>query len=282
MLLLDQIADDRWSEITTSKSNTPLEGAIELELETKPIFDTPQKSRRKGRRNSRASEVSYEGSWSGEKCDREVRGAYPNSQEFPERKAIHLQDRILQSPWPGYMHRDQWRSTESESTPECSNYSHNGKPMDNDSKQNKYRPHHPIAVSERLLDSWNSGSSSATLPWREPSYFTCTFAVGIIDNEEFPVAKYILGPRGDHFRTIARQAGQGSKIRLRGKGSLKRDRGAESDEPLHISIYCLQYDSYERSKKLVAELLNTIYKEYRKHTGTEVPIHLVEPGKRPD
>jgi len=95
----------------------------------------------------------------------------------------------------------------------------------------------------------------------EGSAFLFTFFVGIEDDDRFCVAKRIIGPNGQNLRTIAETAGRGTKVRLRGKGSV---RGAhkESDAPLQINISCTQFGAFERAKQLVTDFLNTIYVAY--------------------
>lgn len=111
--------------------------------------------------------------------------------------------------------------------------------------------------------------------------YLCTFFVGIEDDRDFTVAKRIIGPKGYKMRCIAEQA-PGSKIRLRGKGSMftERDTGYESNEPLQINI-ATDAAGYERTKELVANLLTDIYYDYEKYCGQRVSIKMTEDPRNP-
>jgi len=114
-----------------------------------------------------------------------------------------------------------------------------------------------------------------------PKYL-CTYFVGIEDGPEFTVAKRIIGPQGRNMKYIADEA-QGSKIRLRGKGSMFRERetGYESKEPLQINISVTGRMGYKRAKELVAQLLREIYFEYYKMFGELVELSLLEDPRNP-
>jgi len=112
--------------------------------------------------------------------------------------------------------------------------------------------------------------------------FLCTFFVGIEDDAEFTVAKRIIGPQGRNMKYIAEES-QGSKIRLRGKGSMftERETGYESFEPLQINVSVVNRSGYKRAKELVARLLEDIYGEYYKVYGIKVYLDLLEDPRNP-
>jgi len=121
--------------------------------------------------------------------------------------------------------------------------------------------------------------------------YLCTFFVGIEDDAEFTVAKRIIGPRGRNMKYIAEES-QGSKIRLRGRGSMftERETGYESAEPLQINVSVVSRSphfcnaaqrGYKRAKDLVATLLTNIYDEYSKVYGIKVNLDLFEDPHNP-
>jgi len=112
--------------------------------------------------------------------------------------------------------------------------------------------------------------------------YLCTFFVGIEDGTEFAVAKRIIGPGGINMKQIAEEAA-GSKIRLRGKGSLykERDCGVESEEPLQINVSVISHRAYMRAKERVSELLQDIYGEYKRKFGMTVELNISEDPKNP-
>eukprot|EP00397_Hematodinium_sp_SG-2012_P054492 GEMP01065748.1.p1 GENE.GEMP01065748.1~~GEMP01065748.1.p1 ORF type:complete len:237 (+),score=46.24 GEMP01065748.1:453-1163(+) len=107
--------------------------------------------------------------------------------------------------------------------------------------------------------------------------FLCTFYVGIEDESSFTVAKRIIGPQGRNMKFIADET-PGSKIRLRGKGSMfkERDTGFESMEPLQLNISVTYQAGYERAKELVKQLLNNIYYDHERVYGTRPALDIWE------
>lgn len=84
------------------------------------------------------------------------------------------------------------------------------------------------------------------------------------------------------MKYIAEEA-PGSKIRLRGKGSMfkERDTGFESKEPLQINISVTYQAGYEKAKQLVTELLESIYTDFLKFSGKKVELDLYEDPRNP-
>jgi len=114
-----------------------------------------------------------------------------------------------------------------------------------------------------------------------PKYL-CTYFVGIEDGPEFTVAKRIIGPQGRNMKYIADEA-QGSKIRLRGKGSMfkERETGFESKEPLQINVSVTGRQGYKRAKELVSQLLREIYFEFFKAFGEMKDLNFLEDPRNP-
>ena len=95
--------------------------------------------------------------------------------------------------------------------------------------------------------------------------FTCRFEIGIENDKEFQVARRIIGQKGIHMKEIV--ARTDAKLRLRGRGSgyLEGLNRQESPEPLHLCVSCTTKRGYSEAAKLVSELLERIYAEYREY-----------------
>ena len=67
------------------------------------------------------------------------------------------------------------------------------------------------------------------------------------------------------MKRIVKLSGSDTKLRLRGQGSgfLEGVNKQESEEPLHLCVSCKEYEGYQVAVKLVSELLEEIYGEYR-------------------
>lgn len=68
----------------------------------------------------------------------------------------------------------------------------------------------------------------------------------------------------------------GAKLRLRGQGSGFKEgpEEQESNDPLMLCVSAFDSQSYEVAKKLVQELLEDVYKQYRKFcisSGHDIP-----------
>jgi len=107
--------------------------------------------------------------------------------------------------------------------------------------------------------------------------FTCRFEIGIENDREFQVARRIIGQKGTNMKNIVSQTD--AKLRLRGRGSgyLEGLSRQESPEPLHLCISCTNKRGYHEAIRLVSELLEGVYEEYRqfcKTKGIPVPPNL--------
>lgn len=93
--------------------------------------------------------------------------------------------------------------------------------------------------------------------------FTCRFEIGIENDKEFQVARRIIGQKGINMKEIV--ARTDAKLRLRGRGSgyLEGLSKTESPEPLHLCVSCTTRRGYVEAARLVSELLEKIYSEYR-------------------
>ena len=111
------------------------------------------------------------------------------------------------------------------------------------------------------------------------SKFTCRYNVQIENDKNFQVAKKIIGSKGCNMKSIIDSAllqypdyfvqklskRDALKLRLRGKGSGFKEgpEQKESDEPLHLCISAKVEPIYGASCKLVEDLLNKIYEDYK-------------------
>jgi hypothetical protein len=93
--------------------------------------------------------------------------------------------------------------------------------------------------------------------------FTCRFEIGIDNDKDFQVARRIIGQKGINMKEIV--ARTDAKLRLRGRGSgyLEGLTKTESPEPLHLCVSCTTRRGYVEAARLVSELLDKIYAEYK-------------------
>jgi len=100
-------------------------------------------------------------------------------------------------------------------------------------------------------------------PW-EASKYTCRFFIGIDNDDDFRVARRIIGANGVKMKDIVSKSGGDAKLRLRGKGSgfVERDTNSESNEPLQLCISCPRQEGYNIAARMVEDLLLRVYSEY--------------------
>merc|ERR1719510_2723266 len=93
--------------------------------------------------------------------------------------------------------------------------------------------------------------------------YTCRFLIGIENDKEFQVARRIIGAKGANMKRIVRQTE--AKLRLRGVGSgyFEGAGQKESSEPLQLCVSCTSSEGYRTAVRLVEELLEGVYSEYR-------------------
>jgi len=93
--------------------------------------------------------------------------------------------------------------------------------------------------------------------------YTCRFLIGIENDKEFQVVRRIIGAKGANMKRIVRQTE--AKLRLRGVGSgyFEGAGQRESSEPLQLCVSCTSSEGYRTAVRLVEELLETVYGEYR-------------------
>lgn len=104
--------------------------------------------------------------------------------------------------------------------------------------------------------------------------YTCRFLIGIENDKEFQVVRRIIGAKGTNMKRIVRLTE--AKLRLRGVGSgyFEGAGQKESSEPLQLCVSCTTADGYETAVKLVEELLENVYNEFRqfcKESGRPEP-----------
>jgi len=93
--------------------------------------------------------------------------------------------------------------------------------------------------------------------------YTCRFLIGIENDKEFQVVRRIIGAKGTNMKRIVRQTE--AKLRLRGVGSgyFEGAGHRESSEPLQLCVSCTSPEGYRTAVRLVEELLENVYGEYR-------------------
>jgi len=112
------------------------------------------------------------------------------------------------------------------------------------------------------------------------------FFIGIEEDSKFKVTRKVLGPHGQHMKTIAEASG--AKLRLRGRGSgfLEGPERRESEDELMLCVSAADWEGYQEAVRLVRELLERVYGEYRafcQKSGIDAP-HLkvnLHDGPRP-
>lgn len=112
------------------------------------------------------------------------------------------------------------------------------------------------------------------LPGEGQRKFTCRFEIGMENDKDFQVARRIIGQKGINMKEIV--ARTDAKLRLRGRGSgyLEGLGRQESPEPLHLCVSCTSRRGYAEAARLVTELLDRVYEEYREFcAGRGVSAH---------
>lgn len=107
-----------------------------------------------------------------------------------------------------------------------------------------------------------------------PAKPQCQFFIGIEEDSKFKVTRKVLGPHGQHMKSIAETSG--AKLRLRGQGSgfLEGPEQQESTDELMLCVSAPDQAGYEEAVKMVRELMERVYDEYRafcRKTGKAVP-----------
>lgn len=107
--------------------------------------------------------------------------------------------------------------------------------------------------------------------------FTCRFEIGIENDKDFQVARRIIGQKGINMKNIV--ARTDAKLRLRGKGSgyLEGIARQESQEPLHLCVSCTDKKGYAEAARMVGELLEHVYDDYRHYctvSRIQLPVNL--------
>jgi len=106
--------------------------------------------------------------------------------------------------------------------------------------------------------------------------YTCKFEVQIENDNEFQVARRLIGAKGCNMKKIVEMCSRGKdgkflseavKLRLRGRGSGYKEGpyNRESDDPLHLCISSKFLDQYKRACSLVQELITNVYEEYKRY-----------------
>ena len=102
--------------------------------------------------------------------------------------------------------------------------------------------------------------------------YTCKYQILIPNDKDFQIARRIIGNKGYEMKKILNECKNNNvkdlvKLRLRGKGSgyLEGPENQESDEPLHLCISTKDQEEMDKVCKLVDNLLNKIYEDYKNY-----------------
>jgi len=130
-----------------------------------------------------------------------------------------------------------------------------------------YGPSYGPALSSRSRSPRSrrsGGYSGYEHPEESCKKFTCRFIIGIENEDEFRVARRLIGSGGARMKDIVAKTGGDAKLRLRGSGSgfLERDTQVESPEPLQLCISCTRHHGYHIAVQGVEGLLVSVYDEY--------------------
>ncbi|KAF4729186.1 hypothetical protein FOZ63_024002 [Perkinsus olseni] len=112
--------------------------------------------------------------------------------------------------------------------------------------------------------------------WSAPKQWCCRFVIGAERmHKDFPLVGRIIGPNGEHMKTI--HAATGAKLRLRGKRSNFREgpENMESDEPMHLTVSNTSEVAYRRTCELVENHMKAVYDDYAvwcDQRGIPVPV----------
>jgi len=128
----------------------------------------------------------------------------------------------------------------------------------------------PWAPRGYATSKWQQGDGCSVVTGKPQ----CQFFVGIEEEPKFKVTRKILGPHGHHMKAIAEASG--AKLRLRGRGSgfLEGPEQIESSDELMLCVSAPDWAGYEEAVRLVKELLEDVYEQYRSHcrrSQCEVP-----------
>lgn len=111
----------------------------------------------------------------------------------------------------------------------------------------------------------NSGRDKGDSPSHSKGVrkYTCRFLIGIENDQEFQVARRIIGAKGANMKRVVMNTE--AKLRLRGEGSgyFEGAGQKESAEPLQLCISCTNAEGYKTAVRQVEELLKRVYDEYR-------------------
>ena len=102
--------------------------------------------------------------------------------------------------------------------------------------------------------------------------YTCKYQILIPNDKDFQIARRIIGSKGYNMKKILNECKNNNikdtvKLRLRGRGSgyLEGPDNKESDEPLHLCISAKDQEQINKACKLVDNLLNKIYEDYKNY-----------------
>lgn len=123
----------------------------------------------------------------------------------------------------------------------------------------------PLSVATAGEAASGDGRGTAPAHVKGVKKYTCRFLIGIENDKEFQVVRRIIGAKGCNMKRIVKQTE--AKLRLRGVGSGYYEGAGqkESTEPLQLCVSCTSTSGYHTAVKMVEELLETVYNEYRSY-----------------
>ena len=119
--------------------------------------------------------------------------------------------------------------------------------------------------------AFNQNINNINIEEKNYGKYTCKYEILIPNDKEFQVARRLIGSKGCNMKKILNECKQinnneNIKLRLRGKGSGYKEgpQNKESEEPLHLCISAKNQEEMRKACRLVDDLLNKIYEEYKK------------------
>eukprot|EP00448_Togula_jolla_P009947 CAMPEP_0170604146 /NCGR_PEP_ID=MMETSP0224-20130122/19271_1 /TAXON_ID=285029 /ORGANISM="Togula jolla, Strain CCCM 725" /LENGTH=419 /DNA_ID=CAMNT_0010929037 /DNA_START=44 /DNA_END=1303 /DNA_ORIENTATION=+ len=106
---------------------------------------------------------------------------------------------------------------------------------------------------------------------------SCRFRVGIEDDQAFRVVRRLIGPSGQHIKSIT-EGSHGAKVWVCGRGVQTRD-PSEAEEPLTIKACASSTDSLDQAAALIKQLLERVHQDYYKFClaiGKALPVLSVQ------
>ena len=142
--------------------------------------------------------------------------------------------------------------------------------MDIDSQINNYQYNKKNNNKDNNNQKFNSNQN---IEEKNIGRYTCKYEILIPNDKDFQIARRLIGSKGYNMKRILNECKTSNnikdnvKLRLRGRGSGYKEgpENKESNEPLHLCISAKNKEEMNKACKLVDNLLNKIYEEYKNY-----------------